>query len=407
MFSAFFCFNRRVIALSMDGNELWVSDRMEGIPAGTPVISDDGEYVFLTHNAAVSTIGYFSILWAVDSGALFLSMSDESNPFAPPGIYHSPAEGYYDGEAGVDNTNDIIMWSVTMKPGDMVVGEGATFAFQFPKNSSDPSDGYVLLGDEPRTFQATTPPVITNNGRSAYWSVSKSGYTAWVGEEGLNRFKFSRAPRFTSGFERNKDWPGTACFAAPALSSDEEQPVAFGGSAHTEFVRVSFDFAEETTLLVGSHIMAKAIVDPEDRAVYYAESSGLIHQANFNDISDMFTHDMGFPVEGEIALSPEGDLLYVATSNGAITALQLSNIPATSEPSIMPSDEPSSYPTRAPSAPTLSPTKGTATDEPTVSDGTEAPTVTDSPPPTESGATRSMWSAVALVATAAAAAMLI
>ena len=96
----------------MNGNELWVSLPMEGIPSGTPVISDDGDYVFMTHNANFNSIGYFSALWAAEAGTLFYSMSNETSAFGPLGIYHSPAEGYYDGENGVDNTNDMIMWSV-------------------------------------------------------------------------------------------------------------------------------------------------------------------------------------------------------------------------------------------------------------------------------------------------------
>jgi hypothetical protein len=38
---------RRVIALGLDGQEIWDSDQIEGHAIGTPVIYDDGGYVFL------------------------------------------------------------------------------------------------------------------------------------------------------------------------------------------------------------------------------------------------------------------------------------------------------------------------------------------------------------------------
>jgi hypothetical protein len=410
----------RVIALDMDGNELWASLQMEGVAAGTPVVSDNGDYVFLTHNAALSTIGYFSALWAAANGTVFYSMSNETSAFAPLGIYHSPAEGYYDGENGVDNTNDIMMWSVAPQPDATSIGDGATFAFQFPKNFSDDSQmvGYILLGDEPKDFQATTPPAITNSGRSAYWSVSRSSYTAWVGAEGLDRWHFNRGGSGNAGFTRNGDFPGTPCFAAPALSSDPEQPAIFGGSAFTEFVRLSYDLSEQFVVLVDNYILAKAVVDPENRSVYYVESSsGLIHQASFVNIEDIWTYILGFSVEGEIALSSDGSFLYVADVNGRISAIQVADIPATPAPTMMPSgfpsssipsDFPSSGPTSAPVIPTEPPTR-----EPTVTTDapTAGPTVTVTPEPTReempsappaeaSGAAQPMW-LVALVGVAA------
>jgi hypothetical protein len=277
----------------------------------------------------------------------------------------------------------------------------------------------LLLGDEPRGFQAITPPSITNEGRSAYWSVSRSSYIAWVGEEGLDRWHFNRGSNGNQGFTRNDDFPGTPCFAAPALSSDPAQPVVFGGSAFTEFIRLNYDFTEEIIVRTDSHIMAKAVVDPEDRTVYYAESNGLIHQARFDNIADIWQYALGFGVEGEIALSSNGAILYVADTRGFITALQVAEIPITGAPSAIPSDAPSSVPTKAPVTPTEAPTAGptativasaaptngptaTVTSAPTSPD-VEMPSTSSTPAPAVpegSGAAQPMW-LVALVGAAA------
>jgi hypothetical protein len=115
-----FRFGRRVVALDLNGNELWVSGALPGIAAGCPVISDDGTFVFLTHNSDFNTVGSFTTLFAAD-GAVFFSQSNATSPFAPVGIFHSPIEGNYDLDAGRGNPNDFMMWSQAPNPNDSTV----------------------------------------------------------------------------------------------------------------------------------------------------------------------------------------------------------------------------------------------------------------------------------------------
>ena len=220
------------------------------------------------------------------------------------------------------------MWSVAPTYTGVSIGLGATFGFQFPQGFSGTSEGvgYFLLGNEPRNFQAITSPTITNSGRSAYWSVSGSAYTAWVGEEGSDRAHFNRDPNANAAFTPNQDWAAQPCWASPAISSDPEFPAVFGGSAHTEFVRLSYGFVDEIVRPTDSHIFAQAVIDPEDRAVYYAESNGVIHQANFHNIQDEWTYPLNGSMEGEIALGPKGDVLYVGDVQGLVTAIQVAEI---------------------------------------------------------------------------------
>ena len=378
------CENSRVIALDMDGKELWGSVALEGVAAGSPVTSDDGDYVFLTTNSNIGTIGHFFVISAALDGTAFYTQSNSTSPFSPPGIYHSPAEGYYD--TGVGNTNDIIIWSVAPKPGNNPVGDGAIFGFQFPVDFDDTSSGenvaYIQLGAVGRDFQTNNPPVLTNEGRSLYWGVSRSSYRAWVGSPsspGLPRFRFDGGHRFSRELKFNDIFRGESVFAAPALSSDPLEPFMFGSSASAQFAKLTWDFNETLEIVVttDSFVTTTAKID-DDKFVYYIESAnGRVHQANFEDLSDRFAIDLNFEVEGESALSKDGSILYVASTNGNITALQLGEIPETPSPTSSPTVStmpPTSSPTKAPTtSPTEAPTTS-PTEVPTISPTTASPT---------------------------------
>lgn len=112
---------RKVIALSMAGDPLWISEPLDGAAKGSPVISDDGNFIFLTHNAELNTVGYFSSLWAPGDGAVYYSQKNDTTPFAPLGIFHSPIEGNYDSDEGRGNTNDMIMWAQSPHPEDTTI----------------------------------------------------------------------------------------------------------------------------------------------------------------------------------------------------------------------------------------------------------------------------------------------
>mmetsp|Transcript_12023 Transcript_12023/g.18960 ORF Transcript_12023/g.18960 Transcript_12023/m.18960 type:complete len:558 (+) Transcript_12023:90-1763(+) len=376
----------RVIALDMAGNELWISSDLEGTAAGSPVVSNDGHYVFLTHNAVSKSIGYFTALWAASNGTTFYSASDEDAPFAPPGIFHNPAEGFYDGSNGVGNRNDVIMWANAVKPDATEIGTGSTFVFQFPVGFADTSDGvgFLVLGDVERDFLGETAPVITNEGRSAYYAVSRSGFVCWIGEQGLPREYFSRGPAATLGFTRNSGFRGQPVFASPALSSDTAQPAVFGGTASTEFIRMDHDFSNPQTITTSSHIMAEAKVDPGDRTVYFVELTGMLHSVDFNNLQNRWSFDLGFSVEGDMAMSADGSVLYIGDTRGMITAVKVAEIAPTPEPTTSPTSVASESPSSAPIVPTLppsavptglpssTPTKAPSTDEPTASP-TKAP----------------------------------
>lgn len=360
------------MALSLTGQELWVSPSLKGLSLGTPVVSEDGAYVFLTHNSAEGTVGHFTILDGA-TGELYFAQVNEDAPFSPLAIFHNPAEGYYDG--GQSNRNDILVWSVTPKPIDTSVGPGATFAFQFPTSfSGDPTSlSYTALGDEVKDFQTIQKPLIVDDGRTMYWGTSRSQFRCWIGEEGLNRYRFSRPRTSTVGFSRGSP-PMQSVFATPVLSHDPANRFVFGGTAAAEFVKMSADFSDEIIVVTSQLVKSSAHVSPDDAYVYYLEGNGHLHQAHTLDLQDKWTLDIGGTTEGEFALSKDGTTLYVGDASGFIRAYRVGDVPTnapsaspsavptdmttsvltadiTAGPTLKPSNEPVPAPTSKPTAP--------------------------------------------------------
>lgn len=348
----------RIHALDIGGNLLWVSEDLEGVASGDPVVSSDGMYVFLTHNGDNKSNGYFTILDG-SSGMVFYSASSEdlgydpTGAYGPIGIFHNPEEGNYDPvetpgatiSEGDFNTNDMLMWAQTPKPTDTSIPNGYVFGFQFPRDfTGNATDiAYFQMGNFERDFQTIAPPVMTNKGLSGYWGVSRSGFRGWTPK------RFSRARSATIGFARNEDFPGQPIWAAPALSNDGPEPYIFGGSAARQFVRMNFDFSEQLAVATEGYVKTSPIVDGDERAVYYVESdTGTLHQAKFDDLSDNWNFPINFSVDGNMAITPKFDVIIIPDSRGVITALQVADIRVTESPSALPSDGPSMTPTDVP-----------------------------------------------------------
>jgi hypothetical protein len=358
----------------MSGTQLSESPKLDGVHSGTPVISDFGSYVFLTHNSDGLTIGHFTIL--NESLELVVTLSNQDAAFAPIGIYHSPAEGFYDAIPGVadgtGNTNDMLMWSLTPSETGISVPSGLIYGFQFQEafdgTNPDTLEYFALGGD--RAFQTITPPVITNEGRSAYWSTSRSEYFLFVGKEDLLRAKYNRGPNIRENFETNAAWNGQPIWTVPAVSSAENgDDVIFGGTASTEFFRMNHRFDVDndniavyntTVVNTTSFVLASALVDPLKRAVYYVESDGKLHQVDFTTIEDIWSEEVTITngVQGEMAINGDGSILYIVSTEGKVSALSVA--------------EPASDPTSAPTAP--QPTAAPSTSGPTSVRPTATPT---------------------------------
>lgn len=378
----------RVVSLGYDGTLNWISTPLEGAAAGSPLASFDGRYIYLTHNSNAMSVGHFSVLDSLDASLStpvfpLYSEFNTTNPFSPPGIFHNPEEGFYDGGQG--NTNDIVVWGHAPNPLENRVGFGSSFVFQFPIGYGSPSSVlrqgeaanatkdmsrrlfWLILGDDIKDWQTESAPVLTNQGRSLYWSVTRSQFRAWVGSAGTNVARFNRGRTNSPEFERGSP-RFAACPNTPALSSSTTEPMIFAGTAGNEFVKMDYLMDEDTALIrnTTSKVRNRAIVSPDDQFVYFTEFSGVVHQASTVDLTDSWTLAVG-NLDGEFALSSDGSMLIVGDVTGNVHAYQVATR-STPYPTEAPSPAPSSdvQPTTGfrptvdvpiPGSPTMKPTR--------------------------------------------------
>jgi hypothetical protein len=237
--SPFLILARRVICLTPSGEPLLESVPLEGVPAGTPVTSHDGRYIYITHNVDQLMV-IFTMLDTFDAASngelipVIYEYVNGTNPFSTIGYYHNPTYGYYDG--GENNTNDIFIWAFETVRDANAVDTGQTFAFQM---SMDPAGimEVALLRIEARTFQASTAPVLTKMGLSIYWAVTHAEQYCWVRDNTTKR-EFFNCGRTNSVSLSWGDAAWISARASPSLShSTSDEPVVFGpGAANQIFL---------------------------------------------------------------------------------------------------------------------------------------------------------------------------
>ena len=357
----------RVVALAHPaGDFLWISPILEGACSGTPVISGDGELIFLNHNSNAGLFGHFSILSFSEKGAVLFMNLNSIAPFAPPGIITNPFFGNFDG--GEANTRDVIIWSFMPTPDATTVGPGSTFYFQLTSDYSEGSsvaDFAVRVLSPEVTWQSTTAPLIVARGLSMYWSVSRSELRAWVRKSNANATStnstgangsFDRDRTHAASFIRG-DPSFLAPFVKPIVDNSTSPKVLCVGSASEEFYCLHADnlttiWSENTNSL----IKTEARFSTKGDRVYFIEEDGILHAFNTTSGDKFYEEETDNPVISNFDLSIDGAFLYYGDINGSVVALQLAEstlppvMPATRAPSFAPF-----APILAPSPPTDSP----------------------------------------------------
>lgn len=357
--------NSKVVCLGNPaGDLLWISGRLEGECSGTPVISNDGKLVFLTHNSNKGTYGHFSILSVQQKGAALFSRANTVAPYAPPGYVWNPTQGNF--EDNQNNKRDVIVWSYMPTPDADGVGPGRTFAFQLSRDFNNRTSDFevdVLLPEV--DWQTTTAPLIVSKGLRMYWSVSRSKLRAWVrltnstGDDG--KFDQSR----TGEFDCDRGDPSwLAPYNTPQVDDEENPKVLCVAGADPDFYCLNADtLAQEWKETTDSLIKTEARFSTKGDRVYFIEEDGVIH--SFNARGGRTKHweqGVGNKVVSNFDLSTDGGFLYCGDETGRVSAYQLSSstlppvTPVTREPSAAPSMSPPSAPTaptasRAPNAP--------------------------------------------------------
>ena len=341
-----------------DGSEMWVSEILDGACSGTPVISGDDGYVFVTHSADMS--GTFSVLDG--TGQTFYQESDTTLPLSPPGIYFNPTDGNYAGGEG--NSNDIIIWGNTPFAGqDGVSTNSSSYAFQFPVGFQGADMGLkvVKLLDD-TNFQTTTPPLITNSGQSMFWGVSRSKVNGWQPNTSFDR----NVGGNSIGFDRGSPF-SLPVIAEIAVGAGLDSPTLYTGSAGSQFGAVTTiggSLISKWTVTMTSMVYAQAHVAPTavDEVVYVIEENGTVHALDAETGAEKwnFAATPG-SVLSNFAQSKGGEAIYFADTNGLLYAFQVAEAAPTMVP-VVPTSPPVIAATLAPviaptvAAPTVAPT---------------------------------------------------
>jgi hypothetical protein len=341
------------------------------------VTSFDGRHIYLTLNSAGKTVGHFSIL---DVNRLVLDATvpgtflplepiffatNATNPFSPIGIFKNPSEGYYDG--GELNQNDMLVWAFDTAGGATAAGDGSMFGYQQPVGYAFDGVGLEVLElGGLRDWQASTAPVLTNSGRSLYWSNSRASARCWVGSADEDQNRFSRGRTNTASFSRGSP-AYISAYASPALSSNAVTPMVYGPGAANEFFMTNTTLGDVLVITTDSLVYSPAKVSPDDAYVYYVSANGLLYQADATTLAQRWVFTISGRVEGDIAMNSAGTMLYVSTTAGDIYGFEIAQdldntfsptaAPSTSSaPSAGESSAPSSLPSVS-AAPTTAPTK--------------------------------------------------
>jgi hypothetical protein len=334
------------VALSPSGVEILTTGAVTGVAVGTPVTTEDGDYIITTYNNGAQ--GFFSIFEISQPSTPLFTYSHPTvvdEPFGAVGYYWSPIEGNY--PEGQLNTNDVFIWSfdTNINLNNGTVGTGQVFAFQMPTNPMTSLNVTLVEGSRP--FQSKLPPILTDNGLSMYWSTSRSRTYAWVGD-GSGRTDFTTNGVAVAEFTRGSPFSDEA--DAPPTLSNANGTAGFvvGPSASSEIFRLDRNFSDLPGVVIATPtvISSRLLVSPEDSFVYYATLSpdNSLYQVDSTTLTQVWKVPLAAGVEGDIAMSKNGASIIVADSAGAVTSF----IVATAGPTAPPVAAPASAPVGTP-----------------------------------------------------------
>ena len=396
---SFFSF---IFGIHYNGTLFFETEPMPGTSAGTPQATRDGRYLAITHND--DQLGYFSFF---DTNDLLdanetlpleplleyestLLSFNETTPFSELGYFARPDEGYsgsHDNN-GLNNDNDIFLWisdtntNVLNVNGVPMAGEGQMYVFQLPKDYDHSGNGLEVIPIGPvRGYQAATRPILTNGGKSMYWSMVRGETRSWDGR------LFSRSHNGRNNTQRG-DPPYIGARAAPSLNSDSSR--VFGPGPSNDVWSAGRNMEDFDSVSTDGIVSAQLLVTLDDQFVLWGTEKGQLTMASVFDLSQQAWQigdfsDIPFDsIQGEMARDSSGTMIFVTTTfdniAGTIIALRIANEaePPSSSPSSYPSSTPSLRPSVAPSSSSQEPTfiefLELPTDPPVGSEATVGPT---------------------------------
>lgn len=376
--------NSRLVALDLEGNELWRSTSLQGVGAGTPQITSDGRHVALTHNIDLveerREMGLFSIF---DQGGRLddppdKDVSEEPQdaakppllspilteggalyPFSPLGGQPAPTTiptsdvTTSEGEEQQQNLNDVFVWAMAQGKYEHPESIGFVYSFQFPANydpdanKKDTVLQYHVVRDNVRPWQSDTMPVMTTNrshgAESLYWVVLTPTTTeVLVWEDAAS---FAEDPTATLELaQEQKSSPSdeSATKAIPlrhlpspvllmkptdmdGLDSDSSSPnnvqALYGAGPSNQFYRISPDGTESTVITTDSIVLSKPVVS--NNHVYYATTGGRFVQADLQTLDTVWSVMRNTPIQGDLAMNAAGTMVFAASVEGGVIAIRI------------------------------------------------------------------------------------
>jgi len=378
----------RIIAVDHKGNLLW-SRQLSGVAVGTPQISQNGRYVYLTHNLSHEQVGRFTALDANNDGVIIFSEGNVNiRPYGPMtvsrvGTDKTAVVGAFAAGGDSDDDMDVLYFGETPDRGYDFFG--AVHKVSVSRR------GVITSGVLPQTRWSTaTAPTVSEDGRRLWIS----GRDAWI--RGVTAdIRESVQMLWKTDLDhslRNRTAP---LYNRATLSPDEQY--LYVASASTSFFcldantgNVIWKTDEDDDKSI---YLTEAKVSYDNTKVYTIKhNDGTVTQHDAVTGDDEWTVDCTEfsddrycqdSVEAEFSISPDGSTLYYGDIFGKIVALTIGKTP---EPTPLPSSMPtiSTIPTSTPTdLPTLT---AAPTDLPTVTptvSPTDLPTVTPTISPTE------------------------
>ena len=284
----------------------------------------------------------FSTLTISSGGDTLYFYSPQNVPgvggFAPPAISFSPTpDGNY--ANGFRNTNDFVSWA-NMPAGGLVLSgvipKGATHAFQLPRTGMQ---AQVQLLTE-TTWVTTSPPAISADGQSMYYSVSAGSrraceVRAWPRASGKN---FGAGSAF-NGKKEFQSVGGQPPDTGMTLSTDETK-VFYASTANALYCMNSElgNILWKDESLAGV-VKTKPVVSPDGLYVYFITVDGTVCAKDAKTGETIWTMKNGInpSVTADFAIDEDGlELYYGAAESGSSTTyytLQIADFaPPTAEP---------------------------------------------------------------------------
>jgi hypothetical protein len=197
----------RLLAVNLDGTLRWSLD-VDGVIQGTPVVGQNGQAVYVVHNAVDE--GKLSVVLINDDAptitASMFSEENENAPFGPP----SHAIGFDNNRGG---EHDII--AIAESWGEGFLQEGSIHLLvpsdRFADTGGVGEESYELLFASGYPFSAVARPALSADGASLWIAAQSSNIAGWTGNQDLSQVLSGRRD------DRNPGWatrvqPGTTNF---------------------------------------------------------------------------------------------------------------------------------------------------------------------------------------------------